>query len=206
MSSLIAFGDSITWGAWDTAGGWVQRIRQHVDRRTLSDDTFYCEVYNMGVSGDTSQDVLHRMQHEIEPRRDQDDELHLLFLIGTNDSLYCRDTDSFQVAPGEFGETVRAAVALSEEAADSYAFIEIIPVDDRVDPVPWHSTHSYRNTYIDRYNDILHTVCNDTETPLIMIRDGFEDEMLADGVHLTSDGHTHIAAQVRDWITTQSVL
>lgn len=56
MNNIICvFGDSITWGAWDIEkGGWVQRLRNFVE----SSSEEYIEIYNLGVSGDNTEDLL----------------------------------------------------------------------------------------------------------------------------------------------------
>ena len=44
MTCLLVFGDSITYGAWDLEGGWVQRLRSFIDKKNLTDPNFYCLV------------------------------------------------------------------------------------------------------------------------------------------------------------------
>ena len=41
MGRILIFGDSITYGAWDKEGGWVQRLRKFLDERNLTDPNFY---------------------------------------------------------------------------------------------------------------------------------------------------------------------
>ena len=57
MGDLLFFGDSITAGAWDSRGGWANRLigrtmAQTMDAR-FEPGSFYCMAYNLGVSGDT---------------------------------------------------------------------------------------------------------------------------------------------------------
>jgi lysophospholipase L1-like esterase len=88
MPQLFLFGDSITWGAWDSVGGgWAQRLRKVVDSYQVTNPSFWCPVYNLGISGDTSAGVANRLIQETLLRRDQDEETIFLIAIGINDSI-----------------------------------------------------------------------------------------------------------------------
>ena len=70
---ITVFGDSVAWGAFDEKkGGWVDRFKLH-----HSD----C-VYNLGVSGDKSFDLLKRFQVECVARKPN----VIFFAVGINDS------------------------------------------------------------------------------------------------------------------------
>ncbi|MDP3998378.1 MAG: hypothetical protein Q8P89_02085 [bacterium] len=66
---ILAFGTSTTYGAWDIEGGWVQRLRRFLDEKIITanyeHDYF---VYNLGVSGDKSADILERFETETKAR------------------------------------------------------------------------------------------------------------------------------------------
>ncbi len=47
MTLILVFGDSIAWGLWDDGGAWAERLW---DARSRN-------VYNLGVDGETSDDV-----------------------------------------------------------------------------------------------------------------------------------------------------
>ena len=72
------WGDSITYGKGDKEGlGWVSRLRNSLE---LEDDDI--EVYNRGVCGHTSADILKRFVVEaesIEPKK-------IIFAVGANDA------------------------------------------------------------------------------------------------------------------------
>ena len=78
--TIVAVGDSITRGAWDTAvvGGWVTRLghklRHHYPGRAFV-------VRNAGVDGDTTAGVLARLERDVLAPRPT----LVLVSIGTND-------------------------------------------------------------------------------------------------------------------------
>ena len=54
---ILVFGDSIAYGANDyELGGWVNRLRLDFDKKT----DYEIEVFNLGRSGEISEEVLNR--------------------------------------------------------------------------------------------------------------------------------------------------
>jgi lysophospholipase L1-like esterase len=78
--TIVAAGDSITKGAWDTAvvGGWVTRLRDTL-RRTYPGTAFV--VRNAGVDGYTTTRVLARLARDVQAPRPT----LVIVSIGTND-------------------------------------------------------------------------------------------------------------------------
>ena len=78
---LAFLGDSFVVGAGDPKGqGWVTRViaRSQAPEADLT-------VYNLGVRGATSSDVLHRFRSEVPPRFEDRAEKRLIVSVGTDD-------------------------------------------------------------------------------------------------------------------------
>ena len=93
---ILVFGDSITQGFWDMRGGWVQRFASKVHQASLDnmlhgDGKGYIEVFNLGISGDTSEGVIGRLKQEVEARRTDDKSEIIILSIGINDSVLKSD-------------------------------------------------------------------------------------------------------------------
>ena len=87
MSQILIYGDSITYGAWDTEqGGWVARLRKFLDNKADEDEKYYYLVYNLGISGNNSTDILSRFEFEAKQRVREEGETIIIFALGTNDS------------------------------------------------------------------------------------------------------------------------
>jgi len=72
--SILVFGDSITWGTADFEhGGWVTRLFIELGR------DFEIDVYNLGVSGDKTPDLLERFESESKSRRRRRSNSHLCY-------------------------------------------------------------------------------------------------------------------------------
>lgn len=67
---ICAFGDSITWGAWDYKyHGWVTRLQLSIEERF----GYKHNIYNIGVGGDTSRELLGRIDKESAQRFESHD-------------------------------------------------------------------------------------------------------------------------------------
>ena len=58
MQKIFIFGDSIAYGAWDPAGGWVERLRQWLFVTTRDEYNLGTFLYNLSIVGDTTADLL----------------------------------------------------------------------------------------------------------------------------------------------------
>jgi lysophospholipase L1-like esterase len=91
MASILCFGDSITQGYVDLEGGWTQRLRRRSTRTPPSPmgaTTFPAHaVFNLGVSGDTAEGLLARLEPELGPRR-LGDQTIVVVAVGVNETTF----------------------------------------------------------------------------------------------------------------------
>ena len=82
MDSIICvFGDSTAWGAWDKEkGGWVNRLWLYCAEK--ANDENLTEIYNLSISGGTTETILARFENEARVRHAD----ALIFQTGANDS------------------------------------------------------------------------------------------------------------------------
>jgi hypothetical protein len=87
MASILCFGDSITQGFVDLEGGWTQRLRRRLDQDAsvpMGATTFPVHaVFNLGISGDTAEGLLARLEPELGPRR-LGDQTIVVVAVGVN--------------------------------------------------------------------------------------------------------------------------
>ncbi|MFH1400496.1 MAG: GDSL-type esterase/lipase family protein, partial [Nanoarchaeota archaeon] len=85
MHRILIFGDSIAYGRGDPDGlGWTGRLAQ-----TFRAKGFWNDIYTLGIPGNTSTDVLARIEHECKARsakRAEDDRNTILIAVGNNDT------------------------------------------------------------------------------------------------------------------------
>ncbi len=202
MVQILIFGDSVTYGAWDTEGGWVQRLRRYLDERTLSQPEFwntdFPQIHNLGVSSNTSTNVLKRFKSETKARLlEGDEKIIFIFDIGTNDSCYLKKENRFVTPQFQFKHNIERLIKGTRKYSDSIFFIGAATVDEsRTTPIPWDTNIYYTNGMIEAYNLRVKTVCERLGVRYIDIFEQFSrlnyKELLADGLHPNSAGHEMI--------------
>jgi len=211
MTRILIFGDSITYGAWDKEGGWVQRLRKFLDEKNLADYDFYCLVYNIGVSGDTINDLLERFEFETKQRSKEIDETIIIFAIGLNDSQFVHSENKNRIPLENFKENIQKLIKSAKKFSSKIIFVGLSPVDEtKTTPIPWDTNKSYKNENIQKYNEIIKSVCEENKILFIEI---FEDWMklnyenlLEDGLHPNSEGHKKIFESVKEFLIKNKII
>lgn len=204
--NILVFGASTTYGSYDSEGGWVQRLRKYFDRRMIkSKYEAYFTVYNLGVDGDTSRDLLRRFEDEVKVRLDEDQETLVIISIGINDLIINNRTHKHWVSPEEYQANLERLVKLSKKYAKRTIFVGLAPVDERkVDPIPWVEGCSYRSEFVRLYEGIMESVAKIAGVEFVGVFDELSKEkfrgLLVDGVHPNSEGHERIFEIVRERI------
>ncbi len=199
MTNLFLFGNSITWGAEDPAGGWAARLR-----KWLEEQTHLVTVYNLGVCGDTSADLLARFQFEFESRRSAVDPNPILFAIGLNDTSRSKPRGKTQVSLSDFKKNITALAEQASQYNEKIAFLGLTPVwEQRIkdNALPGSQIVWYDNKTIAKYNQELKEVCKQNIIPFIEVFDLLEQKDIDnDGIHPNAKGHQKIFEQVKDFI------
>jgi lysophospholipase L1-like esterase len=198
---VLVFGDSITQGYWDSGGGWVERLRRYYDGLQIKDLKGRDEptVFNLGVSADTSSEILVRIEAENTAR--QRPEQVVVVQIGINDAA---QTDSKAFIEIETYQSNLKAIAEKMQAAGArLIFVGLSAVNEHeTTPVFWDAVY-YRNELIQQYEKTMEQVSRDCKIPFFPIFDDFKkqldagEDLLADGLHPNDAGHKLIYELMR---------
>ena len=211
--NILVFGTSTTYGAWDLEGGWVARLRKFLDERIISSDfkkTYF--VYNLGVSGDKTENVLKRFDEETKARlgHSRKKEIIIIFHVVVNDTIYNEALGGLEVAPDEFRKNLELLLVNAKKYSEKIIVVGSMPVDKRVDPMPWSPGRSYKNEYVGRYNKILMEVSKKERVHFIEVFKKFIDtdysKLLADGVHMNDEGHKKLYELVGDYLLKEKII
>lgn len=210
---LLLFGDSITLGLNDTEGGWAARLRKHIEQKVDSFKTHNVEVYNLGVSGDTSRELSSRVESEIIPRivrADTGEKIIVIFAIGINDSKYLVAEETNAVSQEEFQKNLEAMVGVVKKYTNIIHFLGLTPVDEsRTTPVSWNANKMYKNEYVKRYNNCIQTSCYKMQISFIDIYHSWMKEnyveLLDDGLHPNAEGHKKIFEAIQQKVTIEEI-
>lgn len=212
MDNILAFGASILYGAWDTEGGWVGRLRKYVNERNLEDlGRSSCFVYNLGIPGDSSQDLLDRFDMEAKARIGDNEENLFIVSVGVNDCMLNNETGLNNISIENYTENLQKIIKLAEQYSGKVIFMGFFPVDEnKVDPIPWKLEFSYKNEFIQKYNQAMKSVAEKNKIYFIDIYDKIMKmdykNLLEDGVHPNSEGHKIMFEIIKDFLIENKII
>jgi acyl-CoA thioesterase I len=209
MTNILIFGDSIVWGAWDKEGGWAQRLRKFIDQKNISEPNYDCTLYNLGVCGDTTEDLLERFENETKARISEEERI-IIFGVGTNDSQFVYSNEDLKIPIDKFGDNVKKLVDLSKKFSSKIVFLGLCPIEQsKVDPIPWaEEKKGYRKELVEQFNNKIKHVCNEKGVYFIELYEKLikESKILEDGVHPDSLGHKKIFLIVKNFLIKNKII
>ena len=197
---VLVFGDSIAYGAWDSAGGWVERLKSYAHQKTINSPTEYkVQVLNLGVGGHSSEDILSRLEAEITSRTSKSWPFVFIFYFGTNDA---RTYDGVEQNSLEnYLENTENIINIAKQYSDRLLFIRPIPVG--TDGVDLRGA-VYSNQKIEYYGEKqlkllerLGVASLDLWNDFVANKDSF---FCFDGLHPNDNGHDYIFKNVKEKI------
>jgi acyl-CoA thioesterase I len=200
---ILIFGDSITQGFYDSQGGWAQRVRAHFDSQIIANEVDDAPVvFNLGISGDTTKDILKRFKPETQARLRSKKKSVIVFAIGTNDTLYT-DNGFFESTPEKYEADLKELTKLAREYSDKILFVSLFPVIDKLlQPFPWSTTGKcYSTERMELFNKVLKKHCKANQLQLVDLYKPFAqasdlNRLFFDGIHPNNKGHELIAGLV----------
>lgn len=191
--SICIFGDSTAWGAWDMEkGGWVNRLWQYVGIR----DEDYVEIYNLSISGGTTETILKRFEAEAKIREADG----LIFQSGGNDSYLKGKNGPNKIPIGQFEKNLEEIIKRAKVITKNIIFIGFKNVDEsKTSPVSWKDIY-YLNSEIEKYDDAMKAVCLKNGVMYLDIFGIIENKDFEDGLHPNAAGHEKIFQQVKNFL------
>jgi len=197
MTKLLAFGDSILWGAFDhEKGGWVERLKASLFGKD------FC-VYNFGISCNDTSGILLKLKFQIElMNKVEKEDYVILFSVGGNDARFFGERDKNKISLEKFEENLKEIIKISKNYSNKVIFMGFLQVDNSLTrPVPWTKNEFYENEVAIKYNDKLKEVCEDNNCDFIDVWNLLDiKEDLEDGVHPNSQGHKKIFEYMLDYL------
>lgn len=173
---ISAWGDSITYGEGDKeALGWIGRLRKELYETEHS-------VYNRGICGDTSEDVLKRFVIEvgsIEPE--------LIFLaIGINDSKFPNGGSDNKVPFAAFQQNTEKLILEAKAKSSKVVLVGLTEVNER----QIQSSSIFTNEVIAKYDAHLRELSQKEGVPFVNMQGVLDIETdLEDGLHPNASGY-----------------
>jgi acyl-CoA thioesterase I len=192
MKGILCFGDSITFGRGETPNkSWSGRLKEYFESKD-----FHNGVYNLGVPGHTSTDLLERFDSEAFGRirtHRLGNEYLILIAIGTNDCKLdlISEGSKPRITIEKFRENIKELIKKAKCYKAKLVFLGLPPVDE-ARTLPYEET-SFTNKRVKKFNDVVKESCEAAEVSFldifeIMIKENYQ-ELLKDGLHPNSKGY-----------------
>lgn len=188
--TIGVWGDSITFGSCDSeALGWAGRMRKALASNNGN------QLYNFGICGETSEDLLKRFKTEAEAIEPTD----IIFAIGINDSKYPGETDTSKVSLIDYQRNLEELINLAKTFTGKITILGAIRVDEG-----WRSVQGSRflNEEIQKYNTVMEEVAFRNNLQFIDIFDVLDTTRhLADGLHPNAEGYQKMFEAIKNKVT-----
>lgn len=190
---ILVFGDSITQGFWDMSGGWPAKLKKYSDKKFDGDYNKFDHVFPLGISGETTQGVLNRLQNEVESRTKPTDDFMIIFATGVNDTRVTSGVPETHIR--DFSQNIQALLDLAHKYTDRVLIVGLTPViDDRTTPLSWNDQIHYTQQRVLEYDMALRIIAEankvdyvDVMNPLLELQK--KEESMSDGIHPEKNGH-----------------
>jgi acyl-CoA thioesterase-1 len=201
MQKIFIFGDSIAYGAWDPAGGWVERLRQWLFITTQDEYNLGTFLYNLSIVGDTTADLLKRFTPEIEARQQGD---IIFFAAGINDAQLVNGRS--MATPAEVRTNVQTLIQRARAFAPLLCWVGLTPVEEsRTTPLPWMPDCVYQNAAVAGCDAAIKQTAVEEAIPY---RDLFSAwtadrayrHLLLDGIHPNAAGHAQTYERIKEFL------
>jgi acyl-CoA thioesterase I len=181
--TFCIFGDSVTQAAYVKVG-WVELLRQYLEKKYPGD---FINVFNLGIGGNTSDDIVRRFDAEASFREPTD----LIFAFGVNDSGYFRVPSKPIVEESRFVSNVESLVDKAKNITKNISFVGLTIGDDSLlQPFPGSSQgKSYTRDRVVTYDRIIKRISDQSLCRYIHLMDKLNVEDFLDGLHPNEEGH-----------------
>ncbi|MEL6138994.1 MAG: GDSL-type esterase/lipase family protein [Cyanobacteria bacterium J06628_6] len=201
---VVLIGDSLVYGFGDAeGGGWAERLR----RRWMDPDTPGPILYNLGVRGDTVEQVLHRLENEFRLRGELRRQLpdRLVLSVGLNDTARIgRASGRLMTDEASFRLQIAALLDRARRLCPVY-FIGMVPVNESA--MPYADTLYFSRLDQARYKEITRQACTDRNIPYLDIYHRWASHgeswcnarLCRDGIHPNALGHRTLLNEIVSW-------
>lgn len=203
---ILVFGDSISQGYYDLeTGGWVNLLFLDIMKRKARQTDFTTELFNNSVSGDSTRQIIARLEAEVQYRQWEDESIMLIFAVGMNDTRI--DNGVPFSTPATYQAELEALYTKAKACAEQIVFVGLGTVDE-AESAPWKfntGTHElvWKNDRIQLFDTVLKAFAKAKSATYIPVFDTFIDQqqqgvsLHTDGLHLNAAGHKLIYEKVK---------
>jgi len=201
MAQILCFGDSITYGMWDSQGGWVTRLRKQIDNKIAKSGFLeWHELFNLGVSGNFTSDLLDRLELELRARLLIGPNAIAIVAVGINDTKFGEDI--VISTPQKYAKQLSQIQKVLNKHTKNQIYLGLTPVDENIFGTErWlNEKQAFSNRRIQQFDERLKQHCQTSGAIYVPLFDEFLSKghrsLLMDGIHPNDDGHSLIAKAI----------
>lgn len=184
QKNICIFGDSIVWGAHRLPArlAWANLLRNEIENKNLP-----YRVYDLGIDGDTTTNLLERIDLEARVRNPE----YIIIDIGVNDSLYRKDIVHPETSIEVFKLNLERIIEIARQFTNKIMFVGLVKGDDKLtNPLPQSTTGKiYTKDRVLTYNSIMRRVCEEAKILFVDVYPLMNDSDFSDGLHPNENGH-----------------
>ena len=207
MFGILVCGDSISLGRGESPNiGWVGRLKEYFESKDQ-----YNSCFNLGISGETSTDLLARFEIEIKARikyKRSGDKFVIMLAVGMNDSKCAGSSDKLNIKPEIFRNNIKKLIKIAKRYTKQVIVVGLTPVDENLTN-PFEETY-FTNERIKEYNEILKESAKLDEVLFLNIFDKIMildyNKLLFDGLHPNKEGYETIYEIVKTFLIKRSII
>ncbi len=201
---IYAFGDSLTYGAWDSQGGWCDRIKRKLHEKMIDGEGGKFQMFNLGIGGEHSRGLLGRIKNEMDARYRPDWPAIIIIGTGANDTRYVEGGDP-NVSLDEYKRNLLEILSIARTYTDKILFVGVGVVENEIQD--FKGTLLSNELLRDHYK-VMANVADDEGVPIVNVNSGLEASdksvYFRDGVHLNEEGHKIVSELV--WAKLEPIL
>jgi len=190
---VYVFGDSLVYGAWDSQGGWCDRLKRKLHQQKItSPAAVKVQLFNLGIGGENSRALLRRFKVEIEARNRVDWPAVIVVATGANDTRMVSG-GAPAVSSAEYRQNLESLLSIAKSFTDKILLVGLAPVQ--------HALQEFKGTFLSnellhQYDEIMTEVAESHAVPKVQLLEvlGAANEPIfsTDGVHPNDAGHALI--------------
>ncbi len=186
---IYAFGDSLTYGAWDSEGGWCDRVKRKLHKEMIEDEGGKFQMFNLGIGGEHSRGLLGRIKNEMDARYRPDWPAIIIIGTGANDTRYVEGQDP-NVSLDEYKKNLLEIVKIAKTYTEKILFVGVAVVENEIQEF---KGTLLSNELLREHYKVMAEVASECNVPIINVNSSLEKSTesvyFKDGVHLNDIGH-----------------
>lgn len=187
---ICVFGDSVTFASY-MKESWANQLRWYLEENSTED----IEFFNLGINGNTSEEILARFDVEAQSREPD----KIIFAFGINDSCYIFDTKKPLVEEEVFKNNLVKLIQKAKKHTNDITFVGLTLGDESLlKPFPESSKgKSYSHERARKYDSIIKETAKTNGCNYIDVYDQLNAEDFIDGLHPNEVGHRKMFEVIR---------